>query len=52
MIFNFFKTMIQILPATSLPGLLEKLKDSNLLLDNIMKGLNAYLEEKRLFFPR
>lgn len=44
--------MIQILPATSLPGLLEKLKDSNLLLDNIMKGLNAYLEEKRLFFPR
>ncbi|KAM9343831.1 dynein axonemal heavy chain 12-like [Pholidichthys leucotaenia] len=42
----------KILPATSLPGLLEKLQDSNTLLDNIMKGLNAYLEKKRLFFPR
>ncbi|XP_040909250.1 dynein heavy chain 12, axonemal [Toxotes jaculatrix] len=42
----------KILPATSLPGLLEKLQDSNNLLDNIMKGLNAYLEKKRLFFPR
>ncbi|KAF7662821.1 hypothetical protein LDENG_00225550 [Lucifuga dentata] len=42
----------KILPATSMPGLLEKLLDSNRLLDNIMKGLNAYLEKKRLFFPR
>ncbi|XP_071332600.1 dynein axonemal heavy chain 12 [Trachinotus anak] len=42
----------KILPATSLPGLLEKLQDSNNLLDTIMKGLNAYLEKKRLFFPR
>ncbi|XP_019944293.2 dynein axonemal heavy chain 12 [Paralichthys olivaceus] len=42
----------KILPATSLPGLLEKLQDSNNLLDRIMKGLNAYLEKKRLFFPR
>uniref|UniRef100_A0AAX7UY72 Dynein axonemal heavy chain 12 n=1 Tax=Astatotilapia calliptera TaxID=8154 RepID=A0AAX7UY72_ASTCA len=42
----------KILPATSLPGLLEKLQDSNTLLDSIMKGLNAYLEKKRLFFPR
>ncbi|XP_076022383.1 dynein axonemal heavy chain 12 [Genypterus blacodes] len=42
----------KILPATSMPGLLEKLQDSNILLDNIMKGLNAYLEKKRLFFPR
>ncbi|KAG9335134.1 hypothetical protein JZ751_005606, partial [Albula glossodonta] len=40
-----------VLPATSLPGLLEKLQDSNDLLDKIMKGLNAYLEKKRLFFP-
>ncbi|XP_030590036.1 dynein heavy chain 12, axonemal [Archocentrus centrarchus] len=42
----------KILPATSLPGLLERLQDSNNLLDRIMKGLNAYLEKKRLFFPR
>ncbi|XP_068600100.1 dynein axonemal heavy chain 12 [Brachionichthys hirsutus] len=41
-----------ILPATSLPGLLKKLQDSNKLLESIMKGLNAYLEKKRLFFPR
>ncbi|XP_008412159.1 dynein heavy chain 12, axonemal [Poecilia reticulata] len=42
----------KILPATALPGLLEKLLNSNELLDNIMRGLNAYLEKKRLFFPR
>ncbi|OCT58631.1 dynein heavy chain 12, axonemal [Xenopus laevis] len=42
----------KVLNATSLPGLLEKLQDSNLLLEKIMKGLNAYLEKKRLFFPR
>uniref|UniRef100_A0A673A977 Dynein axonemal heavy chain 12 n=1 Tax=Sphaeramia orbicularis TaxID=375764 RepID=A0A673A977_9TELE len=42
----------KILPATSMPGLLEKLQESNILLDTIMKGLNAYLEKKRLFFPR
>ncbi|TSM04870.1 Dynein heavy chain 7, axonemal [Bagarius yarrelli] len=42
----------KVLQATSLPGLLEKLQDSNNLLDKIMKGLNAYLEKKRLFFPR
>ncbi|KAM9856226.1 dynein axonemal heavy chain 12 [Aulostomus maculatus] len=42
----------KVLPATSLPGLLENLQDSNSLLDSIMKGLNAYLETKRLFFPR
>uniref|UniRef100_A0A8B9Q703 Dynein axonemal heavy chain 12 n=1 Tax=Apteryx owenii TaxID=8824 RepID=A0A8B9Q703_APTOW len=41
-----------VLVATSLTGLLEKLQNCNELLDKIMKGLNAYLEKKRLFFPR
>nr|KAG5708500.1 hypothetical protein BaRGS_026227 [Batillaria attramentaria] len=42
----------KVLVATGLQGMLEKLVDSNGLLDKIMKGLNAYLEKKRLFFPR
>ncbi|ELU12017.1 hypothetical protein CAPTEDRAFT_196412 [Capitella teleta] len=41
-----------VLVATNMNGLLEKLVDSNGLLDRINKGLNAYLEKKRLFFPR
>ena len=46
------RTVVQVLVATALAGLLEKLQDSNNLLDKINKGLNAYLERKRLFFPR
>uniref|UniRef100_A0A7N6AS53 Dynein axonemal heavy chain 12 n=1 Tax=Anabas testudineus TaxID=64144 RepID=A0A7N6AS53_ANATE len=42
----------KVLFTTSLPGLLEKLQNCNSLLESIMKGLNAYLEKKRLFFPR
>uniref|UniRef100_A0A8C3KWS1 Dynein axonemal heavy chain 12 n=1 Tax=Calidris pygmaea TaxID=425635 RepID=A0A8C3KWS1_9CHAR len=42
----------KVLVATSLVGLLEKLQNCNELLDKIMRGLNAYLEKKRLFFPR
>ncbi len=42
----------KVLKATSFPGLHEKLIHSNQLLEKIMKGLNAYLEKKRLFFPR
>ncbi|KAK7490595.1 hypothetical protein BaRGS_00018198, partial [Batillaria attramentaria] len=40
------------LATASMPGLLEKLLDCNSMLDKINKGLNAYLEKKRLFFPR
>ena len=44
--------MLQVIQAAAIGGLLEKLVDSNNLLDKINKGLNAYLEKKRLFFPR
>nr|WAW84833.1 axonemal dynein heavy chain reconstructed 1 [Halisarca dujardinii] len=42
----------KVLEAIKMPNIYEKLKGSNELLEKIMKGLNAYLEKKRLFFPR
>lgn len=41
-----------VLAATDFPGLLKKLRYSNSLLEDIQRGLNDYLEKKRLFFPR
>jgi len=38
--------------VTRRPGLLDKLNESLALLDLINKGLNEYLETKRLFFAR
>ncbi|KNE55583.1 hypothetical protein AMAG_01474 [Allomyces macrogynus ATCC 38327] len=41
-----------ILTFTATPGLTQKLKESNVLLEEIQKGLNEYLEKKRIAFPR
>lgn len=38
--------------AASFPGLLEALKRNNAHLDQILKCLEAYLETKRVAFPR
>ncbi|XP_038073730.1 dynein heavy chain 3, axonemal-like isoform X4 [Patiria miniata] len=40
------------LVVTAQPHMLENLQKSEVLLDTIQKGLNDYLEKKRLFFPR
>ncbi|KAJ3276290.1 Dynein heavy chain 3, axonemal [Terramyces sp. JEL0728] len=42
----------KILKAGATPNLLNKLRESNVYLEEIQKGLNDYLEKKRLFFPR
>ncbi|KAF3707583.1 Dynein heavy chain 3, axonemal Axonemal beta dynein heavy chain 3 [Channa argus] len=42
----------RVLVATGQPNMLERLQESNMFLDDIQKGLNTYLEKKRLYFPR
>lgn len=41
-----------VLAATSQPNILLEFNHSNGLLEEIQKGLNDYLEKKRMYFPR
>ncbi|CAK9798189.1 Dynein axonemal heavy chain 6 [Anthophora quadrimaculata] len=40
------------MPCCTQPGLLEQLEENNQMLDEVMKCLEAYLETKRVAFPR
>ncbi|XP_055077626.1 dynein axonemal heavy chain 6-like [Periophthalmus magnuspinnatus] len=52
MIMAKVKKMPNALRAATQPHLLETFKDNNALLDEIHKCLEAYLESKRVIFPR
>jgi len=42
----------KVIEATNYPNMLQLLKRCSVMFDQIQKGLNEYLEKKRLFFPR
>jgi dynein heavy chain len=42
----------KVLEATNYPNMLQLLKNCSIMFEQIQKGLNEYLEKKRLFFPR
>ena len=49
---RFFIHFLGVIKIAQTEGLLEQLMKANELLNEIQKGLNDYLETKRVFFPR
>ena len=49
---NGLKTNNNVKQCCSMEGLYEKLKEANMNLENVEKGLNDYMEKKRGVFPR
>ncbi|RKP19583.1 hypothetical protein ROZALSC1DRAFT_28837, partial [Rozella allomycis CSF55] len=47
-----WREVIKVLKVADIPALLDELKGCNNFLEIILKGLNDYLDAKRLFFPR
>ena len=50
-VLTYFQVPLAMRAATQ-PGLLETFQNNNALLDQIQKCLEAYLESKRVIFPR
>lgn len=52
---QYMKAVIKepnVMKTAAQPELLEKMTDANTLLEKVLIGVNKYLEQKRLFFPR